>query len=107
MALPWPYYVSNLIRRGYLIKASTLDELARKIEVDERALHHTVESCNEYARTGYGVEFNRGGNSYDNFYCDMAVEPNPNLGLCRKAPFYALRIYPSRMWGLVTKTRKS
>ena len=95
--LPWPYYASNLIRRRYLIKALTLDKLARKIKVDTRALHHTVESCNEYARTGYDVEFNRGGNSYDNFYGDLAG---------RKAPFYAHRwIYPgnvSTMWGLVT-----
>ena len=78
MVLPWPYYVSNLITRRYLIKASTLDELARRIEVDERALHHTVESCNEYARMGYGEESNRGGN---NPYGDLAVEPKPNLGL--------------------------
>jgi hypothetical protein len=82
MVLPWPYYVSNLIRRRYLIKASALDELARNIKVDARALHHTVESCNEYAWTGYD-EFNRGGNNYDN----LAVKPNPNLGPCRKAPF--------------------
>ena len=107
MVLSWPCYVTNLIRRGYLIKASTLNELARNIEVDEGALHHTVESRNEYVRTGYGVEFNRGGNSYDNFYGDMAVEPNYSLGLCRKVPFYARRIYPSGMWGLLTKTRKS
>jgi hypothetical protein len=74
MVLPWPYYVSNLIRRRYFIKASTLDELARNIKVDARALHHTVESCNEYAWTGYD-EFNRGGNNYDN----LAVKPNPKL----------------------------
>lgn len=43
MVLPWPYYVSNLIRRRYLIKASTLNELARNIKVNARALHHTVE----------------------------------------------------------------
>jgi len=103
MVLSWPYYISNLIRRGYLIGESTLDELARKIRVDTRALHHIVESCNEYARMGYDVGSNRGGNSYDNFYGDLAEKPNPNLGLCRKAPFYALRIYPgnvSTMWVL-------
>jgi len=96
MVLPWPYYVSNLIRRSYLIKASTLEEPARNIKADARALHHTVESCNEYARTGYDVEFNRGGNNYDNFDGDLAVKPNPNLGPCRKVPFHALRMDISR-----------
>lgn len=94
-----------LIRRGYLIRASTLDELARKIKVDARALHHTVESCNEYARTGYDVEFNRGGNSYDNFYGDLAVKPNLISGHVGRRRFtHSGWIYPgnvSTMWGLV------
>ncbi|OCK81380.1 fumarate reductase/succinate dehydrogenase flavo protein [Lepidopterella palustris CBS 459.81] len=105
MALPWPYPTGNLIRRGYLISAPTLDELARKIEVDAATLHQTVGKCNEHARTGHDAEFNRGENRYDNFYGDANAKPNPNLGLCQKPPFYALRLYPgnvSTMWGLVT-----
>jgi succinate dehydrogenase/fumarate reductase flavoprotein subunit len=103
MALPSPYPIYNLLRRGYLIKASTIDELARKMEVDATNLHATIKACNENAVNGVDPQFDRGGNIYDNFYGDANVKPNPNLGVLQKAPYYALRLYPgnvSTMWGL-------
>jgi len=74
--------------------------------VGARALHHTAESCNEYARTGYDVEFNRGGNNYDNFYGDLAVKPTLTSGrVGRRRSTHSGWIYPgnaSTTWGLVT-----
>ena len=46
MALPWPYPINRLLRQGYLIKPSTIEELARAIDVPEIALSKTVEECN-------------------------------------------------------------
>ncbi|KAF2494946.1 fumarate reductase/succinate dehydrogenase flavo protein [Lophium mytilinum] len=105
MALPWPYPIQSLLRRGYLIKASTIDELARKTEVDAATLHQTIRDCNENAVKGKDPQFDRGETIYDKFYGDAAVKPNPNLGLFQKGPFYALKLYPgnvSTMWGLKT-----
>lgn len=99
MALPAPYPVGSFIRNGYLIQASTIQELAVKINVPPDALARTVALANDAARVGIDTQFGRGSNIYDNFYGDPenAVGPNPNLGLCQKAPFYALPLYPGNV----------
>jgi len=99
MALPAPYPVNHLIKQGYLIQASTIHELAVKINVPPNILARTVIECNHNARNGIDPEFGRGSNAYDNFYGDPdnAAGPNPNLGLCQTAPFYALPLYPGNV----------
>ncbi|KAL4801514.1 FAD binding domain-containing protein [Aspergillus unguis] len=105
MALPWPLPIWGLLRQGYLVRGSTLAELARKIEVDAVQLQQTVGQFNEYARAGQDAEFHRGENVYDRFYGDAAVQPNPSLAPCLQGPFYALPLVPgnvSIMWGVST-----
>ncbi|KAJ6017884.1 fumarate reductase/succinate dehydrogenase flavo-protein [Penicillium sp. IBT 35674x] len=105
MALPWPLPIGGLLRQGYLVRGSTIAELARKIEVDATCLQETVSHFNECARTGRDDDFNRGENIYDRFYGDATVLPNPSLAPCVTGPFYALPLVPgnvSIMWGVTT-----
>lgn len=76
----------------YLFRADSLAELARKIDVPAEVLQQTVNTMNEYARTGVDTEFGRGGNDYDRMFGDPSVTPNPCLGPIDKPPFYAIPV---------------
>ncbi|CAK7207929.1 hypothetical protein SEUCBS139899_010744 [Sporothrix eucalyptigena] len=82
MALPSPYPIGRLLRQGYLISASSIAELAAKINVPVTSLEETVAQCNGFAQTGKDLQFHRGDNAYDQFYGDPTVKPNSNLGPC-------------------------
>jgi len=82
---------------GYLSKAATMEELAEKIRIDARGLVDTVATFNEYAKMGKDKDFQRGDSSYDRYYSDPAVKPNPCLGPVLKPPFYSMALYPGEM----------
>jgi 3-oxosteroid 1-dehydrogenase len=82
---------------GLIAKADTLDELAAKLEIDAEGLKASVAKMNEYARTGKDLEFGRGDTIFDQYYGDMQVKPNPNLGPIDKPPFYGMRTYPGEL----------
>jgi 3-oxosteroid 1-dehydrogenase len=73
-------------------KADTLEHLAERIGVDAKGLRQTVERMNAFAATGEDTEFKKGANSFDRYYGDRNVKPNPCLGPIAKPPFYAMRI---------------
>lgn len=79
--------------KNKLIKASTIAELAAKIELDEATLRQTIDKLNGYADSGVDEEFNRGGFDYDRYYGDPAAKPNPCLGRIETGPFYAIAIH--------------
>ena len=76
----------------YLYRADTIEELAMKLEIDPQVLKQTVARMNEFARTGVDTEFNRGESSYDRYFGDARVGPNPCIGPVDKAPYYAVRV---------------
>jgi predicted oxidoreductase len=76
-----------------LNKAATIQELARKIEVDPDSLVDTVNRMNAYAASGVDLDFHRGETIYDKFYGDPNVKPNGSLGPILNGPFYALPLY--------------
>lgn len=80
--------VQKIMRKG-----STIEELARKINVPAEALAETVRRFNDGARRGEDPDFQRGAAAYDRMYGDQRVTPNPNLAPIEKAPFYAVPIY--------------
>jgi len=79
--------------RSILVKAPSLDALARRLNVMERTLRTTVERFNAGAGKGIDEEFARGAAAYDRMYGDPNVKPNPTLAPIDQAPFYAFPIY--------------
>ncbi len=75
-------------------KADSVVELAAKIGMSAAALKGTVDRFNRFALQGKDEDFGRGDASYDKFYGDPRMQPNPSLGQIVKAPFYAMPIYP-------------
>jgi helvolic acid biosynthesis 3-ketosteroid Delta1-dehydrogenase len=93
------------LKAGYIHRADTLEELARKIGVDAGGLQSTITRFNNMAAKGVDTDFGRGDNPYDNYFGDPKVGPNPNLGPIKRAPFYAVPVVPGDLGtkgGLVT-----
>jgi 3-oxosteroid 1-dehydrogenase len=78
---------------GYMIKADSIDELARKAGIDADGLVRTVERFNTYAARGEDPDFHKGERAYDRYYADPS-RPHPCLGTIEKPPFYAVAAYP-------------
>jgi 3-oxosteroid 1-dehydrogenase len=77
---------------GWLIKAKTLEELARKTGLPANNLRETVERFNAFARQGEDLDFQRGRSS---FYERSVAD---SVGLMReidRAPYVAYRFKPS------------
>jgi len=80
--------------RSILKKASSLDDLARAMDVPANALAETVASFNAGAREGVDPAFQRGAAAYDRMYGDARVQPNPSLAPIDQGPFYAIPLHP-------------
>jgi succinate dehydrogenase/fumarate reductase flavoprotein subunit len=79
----------------YMMQADTLEELAGQAGIDPAGLVATVARFNAMVRAGHDDDFNRGDNTYDNFYMwgDTEFEPPyRTLGLIDRAPFYAVKM---------------
>jgi 3-oxosteroid 1-dehydrogenase len=80
--------------RKILIKAPSLAELARKLNMDPAALTATVERFNTQARHGKDLDFGRGDFTYDRVFGDHRIAPNPTMAPIAQPPFFALPLYP-------------
>lgn len=90
---PGQAFPKSWFDHGIVKSAESIEELARKMDVLPESLIETVNRFNDFARNGHDDDFYRGDSAYDNYYGDPTL-PNPNLAEIKKAPFYALRIYP-------------
>jgi 3-oxosteroid 1-dehydrogenase len=79
---------------NFFHKDSTLEGLANKIGIDPDGLAETVETFNEYARTGKDLAFQRGETMQDCYYSVKATGPNKSLAPLDTPPFYAVKVYP-------------
>lgn len=79
---------------GFVIRAETLDELARQAGIDGDGLASTVARFNAMATQGRDEDFQRGESAFDRFSGDPAVRPNPCLAPLDRPPFYAMKLYP-------------
>src|SRR3546814_18520281 len=52
------------LESGYMLRAETLDELARKCAIDPARLTATLDRFNRFALAGRDEDFNRGANDY-------------------------------------------
>lgn len=73
-------------------RADSLADLAAMIGIPRDAFLATVCRFNESAVAGDDGDFHRGRSSYDRYYGDPTVTPNPNLRPLRRGPFYAVRM---------------
>lgn len=104
-ALMIPGARKKLLGKGELVEAKTIEQLADKMAVDKDTFLATVERFNQFARDGVDRDFQRGRTSYDRYYSNPLVKPNPNLGTIEKGPFRAVKLYPGDLGtkgGLVT-----
>lgn len=98
--LPWPWTpgLNSYIRRGYIQRGKTLQDLAEQIGLDARALEATVFRHNQTVATGEDPEFHRGESAFNRALGDPSLGlKNPNLGPVAKGPFIALRIVPATL----------
>lgn len=86
--------VKASLASGFLTEAPSMTELATKIGIDAQGLIRTAARFNDMSRRGVDEDYGRGGNAYDRQFGDPSCRPNPNLGSIKKAPFYAIKIYP-------------
>jgi 3-oxosteroid 1-dehydrogenase len=80
---------------SFMMTADTLEELAAIAGIDPAGLTATVERFNAMVRNGHDDDFNRGDNSYDNFYMwgDSDFEPpHRTLGVIDQGPYYAVKM---------------
>jgi 3-oxosteroid 1-dehydrogenase len=77
---------------NYVYRADTIGELAAKIGIDGTRLCGVIAEMNGYAATGVDLEFGRGRDTYDRYFGDSRVSPNPCMGPIDKPPYYAVRI---------------
>lgn len=80
---------------SFMTQADTLAGLAEMVGIDPAGLTAQVERFNAMVANGHDDEFNRGDNTYDNFYMwgDMEFDPPfRTLGVIDRAPFYAVKM---------------
>jgi 3-oxosteroid 1-dehydrogenase len=84
----------------YMLQAETLEDLAALAGIDPAGLTATVARFNDMVRKGHDDDFNRGDNTYDNFYMwgDTDFEPPyRTLGVIDQGPFYAVKMEPGAL----------
>ncbi|WP_313673778.1 3-oxosteroid 1-dehydrogenase [Mycolicibacterium sp.] len=79
---------------GVIVKADTIDELARQTGMPLDEFRSTVERFNSFARSGVDADYHRGESAYDRYYGDPTNKPNPNLGEISHPPYYAAKLVP-------------
>ena len=80
---------------SFMMQADTLEALADMAGIDPQGLTAAVARFNDLVRNGHDDDFNRGDNTYDNFYMwgDPDFDPpHRTLGVIDQGPFYAVKM---------------
>jgi succinate dehydrogenase/fumarate reductase flavoprotein subunit len=94
---PAPIPFRKWIKNGYLIKGSTITELAERCGIDVAGLSKIITAFNHHAGMGEDPEFHRGETLYQRVQGDPDQEPNPCIAPICIGPFYAVRIVPGSL----------
>jgi len=92
-AKPTPVPYKHLIKKGYLFKGDTIEELAAQIGADPVQMAQTVQRYNVGAEVGEDPEFHRGSTAYNRSLGDPEHKPNPCVAPIKRGPFYAVKVY--------------
>jgi 3-oxosteroid 1-dehydrogenase len=76
----------------WVVSATTLAGLARRLGVDADGLTAQVARWNKMCATGVDDEFGKGDNAYDRYYGDPDQPGNPNLGPLDEPPYHGVRL---------------
>ena len=79
---------------GYIARAGSLNELARRISVDAAGLEATVRRYNQHAARGEDPDFHKGSTVLNRFNGDPAA-PYPCLAPIEQPPFVAQAVWPA------------
>lgn len=90
--IPFTRNLRPFLAAGYLYRADTLPELAKRLGVDPAGFASTLERFNADAATGVDREFGRGEDVYSRYLGDADHGPNPCLAPVDQAPFYAVEL---------------
>jgi succinate dehydrogenase/fumarate reductase flavoprotein subunit len=93
-APPAPGRLEPFVRRGYLVRAASIAELAERLAIDPLSLEHTMRRFNADAAVGVDREFGKGESALNRAYGDANVRPNPCLAPLDTPPYYAVRLTP-------------
>jgi succinate dehydrogenase/fumarate reductase flavoprotein subunit len=97
--------VEAAVKEGYLIRASSMVDLAVQLGITPDMLSLTVDHFNTNAREGKDPEFGRGSNAYQRHLGDADQTPNPCVAPLQAGPFYAVKVWPADLGmsaGIVT-----
>ena len=76
-----------------ITRADTLGELASVIGIDAEGLAATVARFNEFVEQGHDADFQRGANTFDNYWGDTDFDaPYRTLGKLDQGPYYAIKM---------------
>ncbi|HSV79422.1 MAG TPA: FAD-dependent oxidoreductase [Ramlibacter sp.] len=92
-AKPAPMPLFPYLRMGYLVRADSIPELARKLGVDVQGLVETVETFNRHAREGKDPAHGRGSSAYNRYLGNISHRPNPCVAPIAAGPFYAVKLH--------------
>ncbi|MBN9409652.1 MAG: FAD-dependent oxidoreductase [Burkholderiales bacterium] len=92
---PGGWGLAAAVRRGDVLSAPTLAQLAAGMHVDAAGLADSVARNNRFAASGVDEDFGRGRRELNRFNGDSRQRPNPCLGPIGRAPFYAVAVWPA------------
>ena len=76
-AAPFPMPIKRYLRTGYLLRGSSVAELAQRAGIDAGSLRQTVEAFNAEARLGRDPLHGKGSKAYNRYQGDALHGPNP------------------------------
>jgi succinate dehydrogenase/fumarate reductase flavoprotein subunit len=94
---PAPMPLRPWLRSGYLVRARSVEALARACGIAPEAFARTIDDYNREARQGRDPAFGRGDSPYNRVGGDARAGPNPCVAPIERGPFYAVKVVPGSL----------
>lgn len=77
-----------------VVRAGSISELAKHLEIDAASLEYEVERYNASAEVGFDTDFRRGENLYERKFLPVPNTAADAMGSICEAPFFGVRLRP-------------